>query len=475
MTEKSNKISPFIFREYDIRGHEEKEGELNDAVFELIGRAYGTYLARKGVKLSVAGGDNRKTSEKYLESAIKGINSAGVDVVDIGTVTTPMMYWAQFRFATPGGIMVTASHNPKGWNGAKLASGFADTLGGAELKNIYNMIEKGDFNDEDTAGSARKEDIKKAYFEDLLGKVDIKRRFKIVVNTGNGTAGYYAPDLMRKAGMEIVDHNNVPNPDYPDYTPNPADTEMIKDTARVVAENNADMGLAFDGDGDRLGLVSEKGHVILPDRYLSFLARGVLAEKPGAKIIFDVKSSLALSEDIKKHGGVPVMSATGHSNIKKMMQKEKAELAGEFSGHIFFKHGYYGFDDALFAALKLLEYVSKQEKTLSELDEDIPNFVSSPGYNTETPDDKKFEVVGNIKEEFIKEGYDVIEIDGARVNFKRKDGSFAGWGLIRASNTSNNLSLRFEAKTQKELEEIEDIFIKKLSRYKFVSKNWKPA
>ena len=459
-------INESIFREYDIRGRESQE-ELNISSLELIGRAYGTYLARKGVETVVIGNDSRATSEEFREAAMRGLMFTGRKVINIGTVMTPMMSWAQFYFKTEGGIMITASHNPKGWNGAKLANGYASTLGGSELKKLYEMIIEDDFA-ENKGGDIRKEDIKSEYIKDLTSRVDIKKEFKVVVSTGNGTAGLFAPDLLREAGCEVIERHTKPNADFPNYTPNPADTEMMEDTAKVVLENSADFGLAFDGDGDRLGLTDEKGSIVWPDKFAIFLARLILEEKPGAKIIYDVKSSKALTEDIEARGGKPIMAPTGHSNIKRVMKEEGAELGAELSGHVFIKHNYYGFDDASMAALILVEYFSQQEKPVSDLEKETPQYISSPGYNAATPDDKKFKVVEEITEEFKEEGYDVIDIDGARVNFKELE----GWGLARVSNTSPNITLRFEAKTEENLKKIEDIFREKLSRYDFVAKEW---
>lgn len=460
-------INQSIFRAYDVRGRESAD-ELNVDALELLGRAYGTYLAKRNIDTVVIGHDSRSTSESFHEAAIGGLRSTGRHVIDLGTILTPMMYWAQYRFNTAGGMMITASHNPVGWNGAKFASGLSGTLGGEDLLNLYEMIEGDDFF-ESKKTPVRTEDIKEAYIDDLVGRVPIKRSFKIVVNTGNGTAGLFVPDLLREAGVEVIEHNTNLDSSYPNYTPNPAELEMMEDTARLVRDHGADLGFAFDGDGDRVGLVDEKGSIVWPDQYMIFLARLVLQNVPGAKIIYDVKSSQALQEDIRAHGGVPIMAATGHSKIKAAMQKEGAQLAGELSGHMFFKYNYYGFDDASFAALNLLHYFSQEDKSVSAFVAETPSYVSTPGYYASVPDDKKAHVVDELREEFKKEGYDVIDIDGARVIFEH------GWGLVRVSNTTPAITLRFEAKSQEELDKIESIFRKKLERFPFVDKEWKAA
>lgn len=463
-------ISKTIFRAYDIRGRESDE-ELNVDSLELLGRAYGTYLARNNIKTLVVGHDSRATSEDFHQAAIRGLISTGRNVIDLGTILTPMMYWAQYHFKTKGGMMITASHNPVGWNGAKLASDFSETLGGEDLHKIYQMIIEDDFmaSEASEVGLITKESIRDLYTKDLVGRVSIKKKFTILVNTGNGTAGLFSPDLLREAGCNVIEHNTKPDSTYPNYTPNPAEVEMMEDTSKRVLEEKADLGLAFDGDGDRVGLVDEKGNVVWPDRYMIFLSRLVLEKKPGAKIIYDVKSSKALEEDIAAHGGIGIMAPTGHSKIKAVMHKEKAELAGELSGHVFFKYNYYGFDDASFAALNLLQYFSSEDKTISEFVAGTPYYVSTPTYYAETPDDKKAGVVQELVEEFKNEGYEVNEIDGAKVMFED------GWGLVRVSNTVPALTLRFEAQTQERLSELEQMFRDKLSRFEYVSQEWKAA
>jgi len=310
-------------------------------------------------------------------------------------------------------------------------------------------------------GTTEKANINQVYLKDLVGRIGKVKPFKIVVNTGNGSAGVIAPDTIREMGCEVVAYT-------PDYIPNPAEVEMMEDTAAKVREVGADFGFAFDADGDRLGLVDEKGQNIWPDRYMILLSRLLLEKKPGSKIVFDVKVSQALPEDIAAHGGVPIMWKTGHSHIKEKMAQEKAALAGEMSGHIFFADDYYGFDDALFAALKLLEYFSSQNKKVSELVADTPYYISTPALHAECPDEKKYQVVEQMIEDFKKD-YEVIDINGARVLFKD------GWGLVRASSNLPALVLRFESKTQEGLERIEKIFREKLKQFDFVSQKWYPA
>ncbi|OGZ60438.1 MAG: hypothetical protein A3B96_01495 [Candidatus Spechtbacteria bacterium RIFCSPHIGHO2_02_FULL_43_15b] len=460
-------IEHSMFREYDIRGLE-SENELNEESMMLIGKGYGTFLQKRGIYDVVIGHDNRGTSEAFYAAAIEGLLSTGCRIYEVGMVLTPMLYWAQYYFKVEGGMMVTASHNPVGWNGVKLAKGYSYTIIGEELQEIYSSIIKSGFIEKQGGEIVRKENIEERYANDLLQRVNIKKQFKVVVNTGNGTVGLIAPKILKKAGCEVIEHLTELDPTYPNYTPNPANAEMMLDTGRVVKENGADFGFAFDGDGDRLGLVDETGETIWPDRYLILLSRLVLDKKPGSKIVFDVKVSQALPEDIMAHGGVPIMWKTGHSYIKQKLKEEGAALAGEMSGHIFFVENFYGFDDSIFTALNLLEYFSKDDRKVSEIIAGTPYYISSPTLQAPCPDEKKYEVIEELTKEFKDEGHDVIDINGARVSFKEHN----GWGLVRASSNIPALVLRFESKTKEGFNAIEKIFRDKLARYDFIGKKW---
>lgn len=413
-----------MFREYDLRG-KESDDELNDTSVYHIGRGFGTYLVRKGITEAVVGHDSRATSESFHAQAIKGLTEAGVNVVDIGTVTTPMSYWSQFYLKVKGLLTVTASHNPAGWNGVKLGEDLSKTLLTADLDQVYDIILKEDY--VTGAGTVRKEDITEPYMKDLLTRAKITKKFKILVNTGNGTAGLFYPELLKMTGCEVVEHYTDVDPSYPHYTANPDGTAMMEDTGKQTVANGCDFGFAFDGDGDRLGMVDEKGQTIWPDRYVILLSRLVLSKHPGAKIVFDVKVSEALPEDIAAHGGIPIMWKTGHSYIKAKLAEEKAALAGEMSGHIFFVDDFYGFDDAAFAALKFLEFMSTQDKPLSEIVAGTPYYVSTPTIQVTTTDEDKYNIVDSLTAEFKKDGNRVVDINGARVYFDE------GWGLDRKS------------------------------------------
>lgn len=452
-----------MFREYDLRGRE-SDDELNDTSMYYIGRGFGTFLNKRKIDTAVVGHDARGTSENFHANVIKGLTESGINVIDIGTVTTPMGYWAQYFLKVKGLVTVTASHNPVGWNGVKLGSDFSYTLLTDELQEVYGIIAKEEF--ANGKGSVRKENIEDAYIKDLLSRTKITKKFKVLVNSGNGTAGPTYVKALKQTGSIIIEHFTNVDPLYPNYTPNPDGTAMMEDTGKQTVLNKCDFGFAFDGDGDRLGLVDEKGQIIWPDRYIILLSRLVLQKHPGAKIIFDVKVSEALPEDIKAHGGIPIMWKTGHSYIKSKLASEKAAMAGEMSGHIFFVDDFYGFDDGLFASLKMLEYLSSQNKTLSEIIATTPYYVSTPTIQVKTTDENKYEIVDSLTNEFKKEGYKVIDINGARVY------TDDGWGLVRASSNTPTLVLRFESKNQEGLEKIESLFKQKLDKFDKVSKDW---
>ena len=452
-----------MFREYDIRGRESFD-ELNEAAIYHIARGFGTMLRKKNVTEAVVGHDARATSEAFHAQAVKGLLESGIDVIDIGVVTTPMSYWSQFHLSVKGLVMVTASHNPAGWNGLKLGTDLSKTLLPEEIQELYGIIEREEY--ESSTGMMRKEDIREPYIHDLVTRSQLVRKLKVLVNTGNGTAGLYAAELLRKAGCEVIEHYTDVDPKYPHYTPNPDGTAMMEDTGKQTIVNGCDIGLAFDGDGDRLGVVDEKGAIVWADRTLMLLSRLVLAKKPHAKIVFDVKVSEALPEDIAAHGGEPIMWKTGHSYIKAKLAEEGAALAGEMSGHIFFAQDYYGFDDAFFAALKLLEYLTKEDQPLSQIIAGTPYYVSTPTIQVQTTDEGKYDIVNALVDEFKRDGYRVNDINGARVYMDD------GWGLVRASSNTPSLVLRFESKTQDGLEKIQEVFRKKLAQFPTVSANW---
>jgi len=460
-------IKKTIFREYDIRG-QLLEDELSEENCKIIGKAFGSSLKRNNINETIVGFDAREYSERLKNAFVAGVLSTGTNVVEIGRVLTPIAYFAQYHFKIKGVAMVTASHNPNGWSGLKLGYNLATTLLPNDIKQIYKMILDEDFTKGE--GEIRKEsNIISAYSDYMVQKVNIQKSLKVVVNAGNGTAGPIVPPILKKAGCEIIEQFCNIDFDFPNHEPNPAALKALNALSSKVKEVGADIGIGFDGDGDRLGVVDEKGQIIWPDKFMILLSRQVLKEKPGSKIVFDVKCSQSLIEEIKKHGGDPIMWKTGHSYIKQKAKEVDAALAGERSGHIFYRHGYYGYDDATFAALKLLEYLSYQDRPLSEIMLDIPQYVTSPTWHTDCADEVKYNIVDKLTEEFKGEYGEsrVIDINGARVKFDD------GWGLVRASSNLPVLVLVFESKTKKGLEEIQNLFRKKLAKYPEISKEWK--
>jgi len=455
-----------MFREYDLRG-QVSEDELNQESCQLIGKGFASFLNKHNINQALVGFDARDYSEGLKNALISGMVSGGIEVIDIGQVLTPISYFAQHFLKIKGVAMVTASHNPNGWSGLKLGYDFDTTLLPDDIDNLYQIILKEDFVKKQ--GSVRtKPDIIEKYGDYLVNKIKLKRPLKVVVNAGNGTAGPIVPLILRKAGCEIIEQYCDIDFSFPHHEPNPASLKALEALSAKVRKTGADLGLGFDGDGDRLGMVDEKGQTIWPDRFLILLVRQVLKEEPGSNIVFDVKCSQALIEEIKKHGGNPIMWKTGHSYIKQKAKEVNASLAGERSGHIFYRQGYYGYDDAVFAALKLIEYLSQQDKPLSQIMLTTPQYFTSPAWHVDCADTAKYKIVNELVKEF-KQQYGperVIDINGARVEFDH------GWGLVRASSNLPSLVLIFESKTKKGLQEIEDIFREKLSKYPEIGKKW---
>ena len=451
-----------MFREYDIRGLVGRD--LDEDVMETLGKAFGTYLKSKAIGECVVGHDYRDISESFRIAFVKGLRSTGVDVLDIGMVLTPMLYAAQHHYNIQGGAMITASHNPKGWSGLKLSHGFSKTLGPQEIAEFKKVAFAGKFSEGN--GSYKRRQFYSHYVGMLKGKANLPKDAKVVINTGNGTASAFAGELFRDMGLDPVEINNELDYNFPKYYPNPSVVEMMEELGEEVRRVGANIGLAFDGDGDRVGVVDDNGNIVWPDEYLIFLARRVLRDNPGAAIVFDVKCSRKLPEEIEKAGGNPVMWKTGHSYIKQKLQELAAPLGGEMSGHIFFNRPYHlGVDDALFAALKIVETL--EDGMLSKQREALPKYVSTPSLQASCPDELKYRVVEQLTEEFKKEGFKVIDINGARVELED------GWGLVRASSNMPVLTLRFEAKDEETLKRIEELFRSKLERFEEVGKEWK--
>ena len=440
-----------IFREYDIRGI--AGTDLNEEDAYMIGQATGTYLQKRGNSKVSVGRDCRLTSDLYSEKLINGLLSTGCDVIDIGVCPTPVLYFSIAHFAQQGGVMVTASHNPPEYNGFKLCSGL-DSIHGEGIQEIYNIIEKKAFTE--GKGEQAKADALTPYYKYLEGNINISKKLRIGVDAGNGTSGPVVVPALKKAGCEVFDLYCDMDGTFPNHEADPTIAANMKDLIQLVKEEKLDVGVGYDGDGDRIGVIDENGGIVYGDQLMIVFAREILSRKPGATFISEVKCSKTMYDDIEKHGGNAIMWKTGHSLIKKKMKETKAELAGEMSGHIFFADRYLGFDDALYATLRLLEIIADTGKTMSELLSDIPKTYSTPEIRLECPDKVKFNVVEKVTD-YFRNNYNVIDIDGVRVLFDD------GWGLVRASNTQPALVLRFEAMSEKRLEEIQTLVESKLN------------
>ena len=456
-----------MFREYDIRGRV-SDDELNEESVELIAKAYGTLMIRQGkIASAVVGYDSRKCSPDFRDAVVKGLNSVGVSTVDIGMVTTPVFYFSQYLMGIQDGIMITGSHNPDGWSGFKIANGFSSTLLSDDIKKVYQTVMNKDFAS-GKGQSFRYDNIKENYVSALKWRVKPHRRLRVVIDAGNGIAGVYAPALFRAAGFEVIEQFCELDPSFPNHFPNPSDLKSLEMLRKKTLEEHADLGIAVDGDGDRLGVIDEKGNVIPSDRLLMLLSRQILEKNPGSKIVFDVKCSQALIEDIKKRGGVPVMWKTGHSYIKRKIKEENAAIGGEHSGHIFIVDNFYAFDDALFSGIRLAEYLSYQDLPLSQIMKQGTQYYSSPNIQVHCPDDKKYHVVEGITRDFQQElgEENVITINGARVTLSN------GWGLVRASSNVPALVVMLEAETKEDYLNIKKILKEKLEKYPDVGKEW---
>ena len=455
-------IPKTIFRGNDIRGKENED--LNEGLLQLLGLAYGTFLRENNTKRVIVGYDSRASSESYANAIVSGLKQAGMSVVRIGLVLTPMVSWALHRFKIDGGVMITASHNPVGWNGVKFfyTNHYDSSM---LLDRLYDMVTNDTYKKQD-GGDERTEDIEDAYFQDIIGRVNITRKMSIFVNTGNGTAGRFVPRLLKMAGCDVVEWNTDINPLYPHYTPDPLNEEMIQDTAQAMLIEECDYALMFDGDGDRVGLLDENGSLVHPDIFLLCLIRALQQEKKRVVAVCDVMSTQALDDECEREGVTITRVPTGYSSVREAMTREKADIAGELSGHIFFNHNYYGFDDGLYAALKLSEYFAHHHEPVSRIIQSIPQYISSRPIYIPVPDGAKMGIVEDIKSFFQKGGYSIDCTDGVRVNLPY------AWVIIRASQTSPSLGIRFEAQTREGFLEIENLIRTTLSRYEEVDVEW---
>jgi phosphomannomutase/phosphoglucomutase len=445
-----HKVNATIFREYDIRGI--ADSDLTDDIVETFGKAYGTYINGGNI---IIGRDNRLSSIRIRNALVKGLLSTGCTITDIGLTITPAYYFTITEYQADGGLMVTASHNPSEYNGFKVNKG-NQTIYGDEIQMLRKIVELGKFLK--GRGTIVEKDTKEKYIQEVVSKIKLKKKFKVVVDCGNGTASLFAPKILEKFGCKIIPLYCESDGRFPNHLPDPVKLEYAKDLITLVKKEKADLGFGFDGDGDRLGAVDEKGNMVWGDMLLILFFRELLEKHPGAKCIIEVKCSQSLVDDVKTHGGIPIIYKTGHSLIKAKMAEEHALLTGEMSGHMFFKDEYYGYDDALYAAGRLLRILSLTDKKFSELFSDVSVYYATPEMRPYCPDDKKFEIVKKIVS-FFKKNYEVIDVDGARVVFKD------GWGLIRSSNTQPALIVRCEGKTPEARDRIKKVLFDKLSEF----------
>ena len=446
-------IDQSIFREYDIRGI--VPTQINELSVKAIARAIAIKCNNEQVDEVALGRDGRLSGDNLLRSLSSELQSLGINVLNIGIVTSPLLYFAAKKIKSKSGIMITGSHNPKNYNGFKIVINDSPVSG----IEIHNLISNELSNFKNVGSEIVREDIMDEYINEVISQASSDTNaMKIVVDCGNGSASEIAPKLIRSLGHQVIELFCKIDGNFPNHHPDPGKIENLQDLIKAVKSESADIGIAFDGDGDRLGVVSSNGEIIYPDQLMMIFSKEVLKNNPGKEIVFDVKCTNLLSTIITDAGGIPMMSPTGHFHIKNTLKKTKAPLAGEMSGHIFFNDKWYGFDDAHYAAFRLIEIVKKSKSSFDNIVKDLPKAFSTPEMNLNVDENKKFQIVKNFIKKADFGSADKITIDGLRVNFED------GWGLLRASNTTPKLVLRFEANSSKRLNEIENMFLTQLKK-----------
>jgi len=442
-------ITKSIFREYDIRG--EYPNQINEEVVRKIGNAIAGKCNNLNIKEICVGRDGRNSGKSLLEAMIGGLSESGIEVINVDLATSPLLYYAAKKNKYKSGIMITGSHNPKNHNGIKLVID-DKPVSGNEILDLLNKDQK--FSE--SVGSIKSLNVKDTYIEEVSQSLKINKKLKIVIDCGNGAAGFIAPDLYKNLGCEVIELYSEVDGNFPNHHPDPGKVENLKDLIQAVKTHDADLGLAFDGDGDRVGMVTNNGEIVFPDKILMMLSKDVLESQKGS-IIFDVKCSNALSQIIKENGGSPIMSPTGHFHIKNAIKKHNPLLAGEMSGHIFFNDKWYGFDDGHYSGARIIEMLSKNKKSISEICNELPMLFSTPELNINVTDENKFKIIKEFTDNCRLEG-EKNTIDGLRLDFED------GWGLIRASNTTPKLVLRFEGRSEEILNRIQNDFLNELTR-----------
>jgi phosphomannomutase/phosphoglucomutase len=446
-------MNPRIFREYDVRGL--VDIDLTDEIVFDLGRGFAAYMSLLGKRNVVVGRDGRLSSPRFRDPLVEGMVAGGLDVVDVGVCPTPVFYFSLFHLDRDGGVMITGSHNPPEFNGFKICAG-KTTIHGDEIQTLRKIIEGRSFGGGNGKVSFR--GIVPDYQAYLSKNIRLERSLKVVIDSGNGTAGAVAPKVLRDLGCEVIDLFSEIDGRFPNHHPDPTIPENMRALIAEVRETGAEVGIGFDGDADRIGAVDHLGNIIWGDQLLVLFSRDVLNRNPGATIVSEVKCSQNLYDDIAKNGGRGVMWKAGHSLLKSKMKEEKALLGGEMSGHIFFADRYFGYDDAIYASCRLLEILSRSNRRIPELLGDLQRTWNTPEIRVDCPDDRKFELVEKVRESFRGE-IPLIDVDGVRLLFPD------GWGLVRASNTQPVLVLRFEARSEKRLREIRELVEKRVARF----------
>ena len=446
-------IDESIFREYDIRGIVPEQ--INELSIKAIASAIATKCYDEKVHELALGRDGRLSGSKIINALSKELRLLGINIVNLGIVTSPLLYFAAKKLNSMSGVMITGSHNPKNYNGFKIVINDKPVSGTEMLGLISNEI----IHSKEAGSEIFKKDLMKEYISEVIAQTSkSSKKIKVVVDCGNGSAGEIAPRLMRELGHEVIELFCEIDGNFPNHHPDPGKLENLQDLIRTVKKEDADIGIAFDGDGDRLGVVSNLGEIIYPDQLMMIFSKSVLQNSQNKEIVFDVKCTNLLGEIITNAGGIPIMSPTGHFHIKNTLKKTNAPLAGEMSGHIFFNDQWYGFDDGHYSAFRLIEIMKNSQSSLSSIFKELPKAFSTPEMNIDVDEDKKFKIVEDF---IINSDFGDGEkntVDGLRVNFKD------GWGLLRASNTTPKLVLRFEAKSHARLKEIQDIFLVQLKK-----------
>ena len=442
-------ISKSIFREYDIRGIYPEQ--INEEVVYKIAKAISVKCLNEGISEICIARDGRLSGEKLLFALENSLSKNGIDVINTGMATTPLLYFAAKKSKCKSGVMITGSHNPKNYNGIKLIIN-DKPVSGTEIYNLIDRVHKAS----ERKGKITFRDFKEEYISEIKKNIVINEKPKVVIDCGNGASGCIAPKLYSELGCNVINLYTEVDGNFPNHHPDPGKPENLTDLIEKVKETNADMGLAFDGDGDRVGLVTDSGEIVYPDKILMMICKDILSSDKG-KIIFDVKCTDSLPKLIEENGGTPLMYPTGHFNIKNGIKEHNPLLAGEMSGHIFFNDKWYGFDDGVYSGARIIELKSKTKKSVSNLNKELPILFSTPELNIEVSDEKKFEIVKKFVANCTLKG-EKISIDGLRINFEN------GWGLLRASNTTPMLVMRFEGNTEENLISIKNKFIKELSR-----------